>query len=476
VSERRGAAVSKARRAGDVVADRDPSMPGGARRAVARPASRRTLLEGAVALIRSLLARPLSSYYLLLGSATLLLIIGLTMVFSATSVEQFVSSGSAFTSIEKQGLSACVGLAAFWLCQRMPVRTYRTLAKPGIILAFVLVGALDVLALLARVHLLTDPKLGPLRADELWLYLGPLQLQPSELAKLALAIWVADVLVRKGERVVTWRDLARPLFPVAGLMFLLVGFNDLGTMLCLVMLFVGLLWAAGVRLRIFAGLAVIGLVGIVALIFLPGNGYRLSRLQAFTDPSLYQLGPAYQVRQGLYAIADGGWFGVGLGEARLTWGWLPNGHNDFIFAVIAEELGVVGCFAVLGLFAVLAYAGLRIARRVSNPFRRLVAAGVTTLIAGQATLNIGGVVGLVPVTGVPLPLISDGGSALVVAMAMIGMMASFARAEPAAAIALHAHPPGRLARLLWAPLPPMPVAAPARPEPATVAERSGPDG
>ncbi len=435
------------------------------------------MLDGAGTLIRSLLARPLADYYLLIASAGLLLIIGLAMVFSATSVEQFVTSGNAFSSIEKQGLSACVGLVAFWICQRLPVRTYRALAKPGLILAFTLIGVLDVLALLSQVHVLTDPTLGPLRADELWLYLGPLQVQPSELAKLALAVWAADVLVRKGERAGVWRDLSRPLFTVAGLLFLLIGYNDLGTMLCLVILFVGMLWAAGVRLRIFLGMGAVGLLGILGLIYLPGNGYRLSRLQAFTDPALYQLGPAYQVRQGLYAIADGGWFGVGLGEARLKWGWLPNGHNDFIFAVIAEELGVVGCLVVLGLFATLAYTGLRIARRVSNPFRRLVAAGVTVLIAGQATLNVAGVVGLVPVTGLPLPLISDGGSALVVTLAMIGILASFARAEPAAAAALHARPPSRAARLLWAPLPPKPVVAPQRPAPGAVAgERSGHDG
>jgi cell division protein FtsW len=131
--------------------------------------------------------------------------------------------------------------------------------------------------------------------------------------------------------------------------------------------------------------------------------------------------------------------------------------------VIAEELGVMGCLVVLGLFGVLAYTGLRIARRVTNPFRRLVAAGVTILIAGQATINIAGVVGLMPVTGLPLPLISDGGSALVVTLAMIGMLASFARAEPDAARAIHARPPGRLARLLWAPLPPVPVPVRVRP-------------
>ena len=415
------------------------------------------LFDASIALLRGLLGRPLASYYLLLASAGLLLVIGLAMVFSATSVKQFVSSGSAFTSIERQAVSAVVGLLAFWVCQRLPVRTYRALARPGLIAAVVLIGLLDVLALLADLKVLQDPTLGLLRADELWLYLGPLQIQPSELAKIALALWVGDVLLRKGPQAGAWRDLSRPLFPFAGLLFVLVGYNDLGTMLCLVILFVGMLWAAGVRLRVFAGMAVVALVGVVGLIYLPSNSYRLDRLNAFANPELHELGDAYQVREGLFAIANGGWFGVGLGEGRLKWGWLPNGHNDFIFAVIAEELGVVGCLVVLALFGVLGYTGLRIARRCTHPFRRLVAAGITALIAGQATINIAGVVGLMPVTGLPLPLISDGGSALVVTLSMIGILASFARAEPQAAAALHARPPGRLARILWAPLPPLPV-------------------
>lgn len=419
----------------------------------------RELVEASLAVLRGLLGRPLASYYLLLLSAGLLLVIGLTMVFSATSVEQFVTSGSAFTSIERQAISAVIGLAAFWVCQRLPVRTYRALARPGLILAFLFVGALDVLALLADVKVLKNPTFGPIRADELWLYLGPLQLQPSELAKIALAVWVADVLVRKGVQAGAWRELSRPLFPVAGLLFVLVGYNDLGTMICLVILVVGMLWAAGVRLRVFAGMLTAAAIGIIGLIYLPSNSYRLDRLDAFANPELHELGDAYQAREGLFAIANGGWFGVGLGEGRLKWGWLPNGHNDFIFAVIAEELGVMGCLVVLALFGVLAYTGLRIARRCAHPFRRFVAAGVTTLIAGQATINIAGVVGLMPITGLPLPLISDGGSALVVTLAMIGILASFARAEPAAAYALHARPPGRLARILWAPLPPLPVPA-----------------
>ena len=184
-----------------------------------------------VALLRGLSARPLASYYLLVASAGLLLVIGLTMVFSATSVEAYVADGNAFTQIQKQGLLAGLGLVAFWGCQRLPVRTYRALAKPFLIAAFAMVIALDVLALLASAGVLADPRFGPLRADELWLYLGPLQIQPSEFAKLALALWVADVLVRKGEQAGAWKELSRPLFPVAGLLLVLVGYNDLGTML-----------------------------------------------------------------------------------------------------------------------------------------------------------------------------------------------------------------------------------------------------
>jgi hypothetical protein len=138
-------------------------------------------------------------------------------------------------------------------------------------------------------------------------------------------------------------------------------------MVCLVVLFVGMLWAAGVRLRVFVGMLATAALGVVALIYLPGNSYRLARIDAFANPELHQQGDAYQVREGMFAIANGGWFGVGLGEGRLKWGWLPNGHNDFIFAVIAEELGVMGCLVVLVLFGVLAYTGLRIARRCYQP-------------------------------------------------------------------------------------------------------------
>jgi cell division protein FtsW len=425
----------------------------------ARPAPADRMVPGYLAL-RGLLDRPLASYYLLLASVGLLLVFGLVMVFSATSVEDFRANHNAYTSVITQAISAVVGLFAFWICQRLPVRTYRALSRAaviGCILLMVLTDALGFLNAL-RAQPGHDPvpvHIGPLYASDLWLYLGPVQLQPAELAKLGLVLWAADVLVRKGTKIANWRELLTPLFPTAFILFALVGYTDFGTMTCLFVLLLGVLWAAGVRKRVFATLlaaAAVGMAGLIAL-----QPYRQERLTVFLDPGHADPGgPAYQFFEGLYAIADGGWFGVGLGQGHLKWGRLPEAHNDYIFAVIAEELGVVGCLVLLAIFAVLAYTGLRIARRVGHPYRQLVAAGVTCWLVGQATINIGGVIGIMPITGVPLPFISYGGSALVVTLAAAGILTSFARAEPDASRALHARPPRPWVQLMWAPLPPLP--------------------
>jgi cell division protein FtsW len=415
---------------------------------------------GPLAALRGILDRPLASYYLLLASVGLLLMIGLVMVFSATSVENFRNDGNPYASVAKQAVWAVVGLLGFWICQRLPARTYRGVCRIAIVVCILLMVTVDTLSFISDLR--TPPgqqvvpvHLGPVYAQDLWLYIGGLQLQPAELAKLGLALWAADVLVRKGTKIANWRELLTPLFPVALLLLALVGLNDFGTMTCLFVLFLGILWAAGVRKRVFAALLTAGALGMAALIAV--QPYRRERLTVFLDPgNANRGGPAYQFFQGLYAIANGGWFGVGLGQGRMKWGRLPNGHNDFIFAVIAEELGVVGCVVVIALFAVLAYTGLRIARRVEHPYRRLVAAGIVCWLVGQATINIGGVIGIMPITGLPLPFISDGGTALVVALAGVGILTSFARAEPDAARALHARPPRRWVQLLWAPLPPLP--------------------
>jgi cell division protein FtsW len=423
-------------------------------------------LGNLVGSLRGLLDRPLASYYLLLSSVGLLVFIGLVMVFSVTSVGSYAATGSPFTSIAKQTISAVVGLVAFWVCQRLPVRTFRAVAIPSLVAAFVLMAFVDLMGWVAARRTPAGAEvepvhLGPIWVEDLWLHIGGFQLQPAELAKIALVIWGADLLVRKGRTITTWRELLMPLFPVTIVLLLMVGYNDLGSMICMVVLFTGLLWAAGARLPVFAWLGTFFLAGVVALILLPANkDYRLDRLKVFFDPSIDPdaKNGRYQYLRGLWAVSDGGWFGVGLGQGQLKWGRLPNAHNDFIFAIIAEELGVVGCMVVLLLFGMLTYTGLRIARRVEDPFRRLVAAAITIWFVGQAIINIGGVVGLMPITGLPLPFISDGGSALVVALGAAGILTSAARAEPDSARAMHARPPRKWVRLLWAPLPPLPRA------------------
>jgi cell division protein FtsW len=420
--------------------------------------------DGLTGALRGLLDRPLASYYLLLSSGALLLAIGLVMVFSATMVEAYAEHGSAYAVIVKQATWAGIGLIAFWVAQRLPARAYRGMARPLLIFATILGLVLVVLP---------DFNGGAFSTFDRWIYLGPVQLQPSEIAKFGLLLWAADSLVRLGRRVASWRELAMPLFPLAGFVMIVVGFSDLGTMLIMVAMFLGLLWTAGVPLRILGALLGTALAGSIVLIIVEPR--RLERIFSFRNVQEYADTWGYQAIQGYYAISDGGWFGVGLGESRQKWQWLPNGHNDFIFALIAEELGVVGCLLILVLFGVLIYTGFRIARRSADPFRRLVAAGATIWIAAQAVINIGGVVGLIPITGVPLPFISDGGTALVVILGGIGMLAGFARAEPDAATALRARNPSRLVRFLWAPLPPAPrpdAGADARPATRTTTRKS----
>ncbi|UQU63160.1 putative lipid II flippase FtsW [Couchioplanes caeruleus] len=450
------------------------------------PVRPKTLSQQLLPAVHGLLARPLSSYYLLIASSGLLLLIGLTMVFSATSVKAYEESGNAFTAVSNQLVFAVIGLIGFWVCQRLPAATLRFFGVWILGIAVVLLCVLDLLMAMGAVGILTPSKtgavsLGPVTADLLWLYIGPIGLQPSEFVKFGVVLWGADIIARKGADLGYWRELSMPLFPVVGVLFVLVGYNDLGTMLVLLALIIGLLWAAGVRTRVFAALGVLGLAGVGLLIAAASRGagsgstdapnYRLLRITMWLDmPKNCNLGYCYQMLQAKSAIYEGGWFGVGLGKGALKWNWLPAADNDFIYAVVAEELGVVGCMVIAILFAVLAYTGFRIARRVDDPFRRLAATGITTWLVAQAVINMGGVIGLLPLTGVPLPLISAGGSALVVTMAGVGILASFARAEPDAARALHARPPARWVRLLWAPLPPLPP--PRRPGPSRPGNRA----
>ena len=265
--------------------------------------------------------------------------------------------------------------------------------------------------------------------------IGPFRLQPSEFAKLALVVWGADVLTRRRDAVPTWNTLLVPLVPVAGIMMILVLLEgDFGNTVMLAAIMAGMLFAAGVPLRFFAALGALGAVGIFLLTL--AAPYRMERFTSWLDPSADRLGYGWQITQGQYALGTGGWWGVGLGASREKWGSLPEAHTDFIFPVIGEELGLVGTLSVLLLFGLLAFAIFRLSRTTQDPFVRMASAGVGAWIVIQAVVNIGGVLGLMPITGVPLPLVSYGGSSLVPTLTALGMVLAFARNEPGARRAL----------------------------------------
>jgi cell division protein FtsW len=265
-------------------------------------------------------------------------------------------------------------------------------------------------------------------------------LQPSEFAKLGLALWAADLLVRKRKLLGEWKHLLVPLVPVVGMISVLALLEpDMGTTIVLSAVLFAVLWVVGAPARVFTGLlsAYLFLGAVVAV----AEPYRVARLRHFIDPceASQRLEGGFQACQGLQALGSGGWFGLGLGASREKWpGGLPNPYTDYVYAIVGEELGLLGTLTVLLLFAVLTYAGIRIAKRTADPFARLAAAGVTAWIAIQALVKIGTVVGLLPVTGIPLPLISFGGSALIPTLVAIGMLLSFARDEPGAKKALAA--------------------------------------
>jgi cell division protein FtsW len=399
----------------------------------------RPALRSQLGHLLGLLDRPLTSYYLVLGCSMLLLALGLVMVLSASSVDQMDKTGSPYVLLQKQAIWVAIGLPLMWVASQLSPKAFRALAYPLLLLS--------VLALM----LVLVPGLGRTAGGATrWISFGSFQLQPSEPAKLALVLWGADLLARKEKlgMLTEWRQLLIPLLPGTGLVVLLVMLgNDLGTTLVLLTIFLALLWVVGAPGRLFVGMS--GLIGVLVGILIVVEPYRLQRLTGFLDPSGDPLNTNYQSRQGLYAVASGGWFGTGLGEGRAKWLYLPHGETDFIFANIGEELGLIGTLVVLGLFGLLAYAGLRIARRaVKDTFLRLAAAGATAWLVVQALVNIGAVIGVLPITGIPLPLVSYGGSALVPTLLALGMLLSFAKREPGARQALAARGPGPAVRAL----------------------------
>jgi cell division protein FtsW len=398
------------------------------------------------------LGRPLASFHLILAICALLIVIGLVMVLSASAVISLNAGSSAYTVFGKQVVFVLVGLVLFWLGVRMPLRQIRAISPIALWVC--------VLMLI----LVLTPLGSTINGTRSWFTLGPLSFQPVEFAKLALALWGAHILVIKRGLLHQYRHLLVPVVPVALLMFALVMLQpDLGGTVTLGVVLIALLWFAGAQLRLFGALALGALAGVVLLAI--GTEYRLDRVVSFLNPGEDDLGAAYQANQALYALADGGLFGQGLGQGPSKWKYLPNVHNDFIFALIGEELGFVGCALVLGLFGMLAVVGLRVATRNIDPWIRMVSATLTVWLVAQAAINVCYVVGLLPVTGITLPLISSGGTSVVTTMLVFGVLANCARHEPEAVAALRSQGPGRFGRLMRLPAP-EPYQPPVRRKPA----------
>jgi cell division protein FtsW len=420
--------VREAARPGPGVATADPGQPPAA--AAGEPARRTpgTLLAA--------LDRPLTSYYLLLGITTLLLGLGLVMVLSTSSVAQLDQGGSPYSGFQHQLIGVVLGLLCMWLAARCAPTVFRAAAYP--------------LMFIAILGLLLTPVIGTYSGGATReIVFGPIAFQASELAKLAFLLWGADLLTRKEKlaQLDDWRFLLIPLLPGTGILCLLVMLgDDLGTTFVLLLIFLALLWVVGTPLRLYLGM--LGLIGLALLLLIVVAKYRLGRLTSFFGPQGSPTGAQMQSIQGKWAVGSGGWFGVGLGASRQKWGWVPDDTTDFIFAIIGEELGLVGTLCVSVLYGGLAFAGLRVARRAQDTFVRLAAAGATVWIVGQAIVNIGAVIGLIPITGVPLPLVSSGLSNLVVTMVALGMLMSFAKREPGAAEALAEAGPGLARRTL----------------------------
>jgi cell division protein FtsW len=366
--------------------------------------------------VHHLLGRPRSIPYLVVGATFLLLTLGLLMVWSASSIASIQGGGSSLATLTKQGLFAVLGVAALVLISRLPVKVIRGFAVPFL--------AIVVLLLL----LVLIPGIGiEVAGQRNWIGIGgTLRIQPSEFAKLALILWGADVLARRYRPVTDWQQLLMPVLPVGLLLIVLVlAEGDFGNAMILMAILCGLLFVAGAPLRLFAVIGAAALAGVAFLAWIAP--YRVQRFTSFLNPEADRLDGAWQVTQGMYAFGTGGLFGVGLGGSREKWGTLPAAHTDFIFAVLGEELGLIGTLTVLTLFGLLIFAIVRLVQLTSDKYVQFVATGVAVWLMVQVITNIGATLKLLPITGVTLPLVSYGGSSLIPVLMGIGVVLVLAK-------------------------------------------------
>jgi len=358
-----------------------------------------------------------SNYYMLLGTTLLLVFIGLIMVLSASSVDSYLQDDNFFMGFLRQGAYAIAGVPLMLLASRVPPTFWRKWAR-----VFVLAGiALQMLVVFS-----------PLGVDSggnrNWLAIGGFTFQPAELLKLALALWVGIMLPVTMERYgTTWRVL-RPLVPAAIIIGLVLVGGDLGTVLVMVAMTMAALYFAGVGWRLMMIPTAFGAFAILVMSVFSPN--RMSRILSFLGtPCVDDSGACWQPLHGTWAMASGGIFGVGLGNSRAKWSWLPAADNDYIFAIVGEELGLIGAVVVIALFVALTVIFLRIIRAAEDPTTRIVTGAVMVWLVGQAFLNIAVVLRVMPVLGVPLPFVSAGGTALLSCLVAVGVVLSFARTQ-----------------------------------------------
>ena len=392
--------------------------------AAPEPAQRRPGGATALVVVQKVFGAETSAFFLLLGTTLFLVAFGLVMVLSSSSVEDGRSTGhDFFSSFTRQGLYALIGVPLLLLASRMPIGFWKKWAWPAVV-------GTSVLQLIVFA-----PGIGySFQGNSNWIRIGSFTAQPSELVKLALILWVSWILARKQSLLEDWKHVFLPIAPVAGVAIGLVLLGkDLGTALIMGAIVLGCLFYAGVRLRII-GVAIV-VAGVIALIFTQVGSSRTSRIGAFlsgcTKAADFRV-DCWQTVHAWWGIASGGVFGSGLGESKVKWSWLPDADTDFIFAIIGDELGLIGAVLVLALFVLLAISFVRIIRTSTDPFAKIVTSGVMIWLIGQAFVNIAVVLGLLPVLGVPLPLISAGGSSLIASLVGIGVVLSFARHQPVA--------------------------------------------
>ncbi|WP_022880638.1 putative lipid II flippase FtsW [Gryllotalpicola ginsengisoli] len=363
-----------------------------------------------------------SNYFLLLGLTLFMVCFGLLMVLSSSYVHAHADGSSFLSNFLSQGSYALIGVPLMLFVSRIPQRFWERWAWIGLVAT----SALQLLVVFTPLGYGINNNVN-------WLRLGPVMFQPSELIKIALVIWLGMFLAKKEARLKEFRFALLPALIVALVpLALVMKGEDLGTVMIMGLLIMGALFFAGIPVWQLLVVGAVAGAGAFALAFSSQN--RVHRIMAFLHPDAADPnGTGYQVLQGKWGMANGGIFGVGLGNSQSKWNWLPASSTDFIFAITAEELGLIGAVLVLLLFVALAFVLMRIVRAAPTTFARVVTGGVLVWLIGQAMVNVAVVLGLFPVLGVPLPLISSGGTALISTLAALGIVLSFARQERSAA-------------------------------------------